>query len=158
MGFRHVRDGGKTPALCQNDTMYAGYFLHPPYSNYGKVLYGDSLESLSTFDEPIDLFINDSDHSEEYEQAEYEIIKSKISPTAIVLGDNSHVTPKLAEFSMREGRRFVFLSEEPANHWYRGCGVGISLPKLSEASDKREHLVEVAHVDVGPRTGQLPKS
>ena len=131
MGFRHVRDGGKTPALCQNDTMYAGYFLHPPYSNYGKVLYGDSLESLSTFDEPIDLFINDSDHSEEYEQAEYEIIKSKISPTAILLGDNSHVTPKLAEFSMREGRRFVFLSEEPANHWYRGCGVGISLPKLS---------------------------
>jgi len=46
-----------------------------------------------------------------------------------VLGDNSHVTPKLAEFSIREGRRFVFLSEEPSRHWYRGAGVGISLPK-----------------------------
>jgi len=62
-------------------------------------------------------------------QAEYELIKTKLSLQAIVLGDNSHVTPKLAEFSVREGRRFLFLSEEPADHWYRGAGVGISLPR-----------------------------
>jgi hypothetical protein len=77
----------------------------------------------------VDIFINDSDHSESYEQAEYEMIKSKMAPNGIVLGDNSHVTSKLAEFSVREGRRFTFLSEEPANHWYRGSGVGISLSK-----------------------------
>ena len=107
----------------------AGYFLQSSYASYGQVLYGDSLGSLNTMAETIDLFINDSDHSESYELAEYELIKTKISPSAILLGDNSHVTSKLAEFSMREGRRFVFLSEEPANHWYRGAGVGISLPK-----------------------------
>jgi hypothetical protein len=78
---------------------------------------------------PYDLFINDSDHSENYEQAEYELMKNKLSSDAIVLGDNSHVTPKLAEFSMREGRKFIFLFEEPERHWYRGAGVGISLPK-----------------------------
>ncbi len=43
-----------------------------------------------------------------------------------ILGDNSHITSKLAEFSMREGRRFVFLAEDPANHWYRGAGIGVS--------------------------------
>ncbi len=107
----------------------AGFFLQGMYSRYGKVLYGDSLKSLEALPETVDLFINDSDHSESYEEAEYELIKRKLSPAAIVLGDNSHVTSKLAEFSVREGRRFVFLSEEPENHWYRGAGVGISLPK-----------------------------
>jgi predicted O-methyltransferase YrrM len=107
----------------------AGYFLQAPYSDHGTIMYGDSLKSLATFSEQIDLFINDSDHAEDYERAEYELIKSKISTNAIVLGDNSHVTSKLAEFSMREGRKFIFLSEEPANHWYRGGGIGISLPK-----------------------------
>jgi hypothetical protein len=60
---------------------------------------GDSLRSLEGLSEGVDLFINDSDHSESYEQAEYELIKTKQSPQAIVLGDNSHVSPKLAEFS-----------------------------------------------------------
>jgi predicted O-methyltransferase YrrM len=107
----------------------AGYYLQHQYANYGQILYGDSLKSLDGLLETVDLFINDSDHSEAYEQAEYELIKRKLSPNAILLGDNSHVTSKLAEFSMREGRRFVFLSEEPDRHWYRGAGVGVSLPK-----------------------------
>jgi hypothetical protein len=107
----------------------AGYFLQPPYSHFGRILYGDSLMSLGYLSETVDLFINDSDHSEDYERAEYELIKHKLSPTAIVLGDNSHVTSRLAEFSIGEGRKFVFLSEEPAEHWYRGGGIGISLPK-----------------------------
>jgi hypothetical protein len=107
----------------------AGYYLQLPYSNYGKVLYGDSLASLKVLDETVDLFVNDSDHSEGYEQAEYELIKGKISTSAILLGDNSHVTSELAEFSIREGRRFVFLFEEPAKHWYRGAGIGVSFPK-----------------------------
>ncbi len=106
----------------------AGFYLQSPYSEFGRVLYGDSLRSLEGLLGPVDIFINDSDHSESYEQAEYELIKTKLSPAAIVLGDNSHVTSKLAEFSVREGRRFVFFSEEPADHWYRGAGVGISFP------------------------------
>lgn len=107
----------------------AGYFLQRPYSDCGKILYGDSLKSLRALPETVDLFINDSDHSENYEQAEYELIAEKISASAILLGDNSHVTSKLAEFSMRHDRGFVFLSEEPADHWYRGAGVGISFPR-----------------------------
>ncbi|MET4445559.1 hypothetical protein ABIB75_003841 [Bradyrhizobium sp. GM2.2] len=104
----------------------AGFYLRSPYSSVGVVLYGDSIQSLRAFDSRVDLFINDSEHSAEYEAEEYEAIKEKLSPHAIVLGDNSHVTSKLAEFSMREGRRFVFLAEEPADHWYRGAGIGVS--------------------------------
>ena len=104
----------------------AGFYLKPPYSSVGQILYGDSIQSLRAFADGVDLFINDSDHSADYEADEYDVIKGKLSQHAIVLGDNSHVTPKLAEFSMREGRRFVFLAEEPANHWYRGAGIGVS--------------------------------
>jgi len=109
----------------------AGYYLKGHFADYGKILYGDSLDSLRSLSEICDLFINDSDHSADYERAEYEAIKPKLSPTAILLGDNSHVTAELAEFSMREGRKFIFLQEEPADHWYRGAGVGISYSTVS---------------------------
>jgi predicted O-methyltransferase YrrM len=127
--LRNAREGHPGKYYGTDINPDAGYYLQAPYRDYGQVLYGDSLQSLEGLQCGGDLFINDSDHSETYEQAEYEMIQAKLSPGAIVLGDNSHVTSKLAEFSMREGRRFVFLSEEPANHWYRGAGVGISLSK-----------------------------
>jgi predicted O-methyltransferase YrrM len=105
----------------------AGYFLKDEYAKFGTILYEDSLKSLEALDK-IDLFINDSDHSANYERAEYELVRSKLSPRAIVLGDNAHVTSELAEFSMLHGRRFVFFSEELENHWYKGAGIGISTP------------------------------
>lgn len=109
----------------------AGYFLKGEYAKFGKVLHGDSLQSLKTLDN-IGVFINDSDHSAEYEQAEYEMIRDRLAPGAIILGDNAHVTSRLAEFSLRNGRRFLFLAEEPARHWYRGAGVGVSAPAKPE--------------------------
>jgi predicted O-methyltransferase YrrM len=126
---RNASDGHPGKYFGTDINPDAGYFLQPPYSGYGDILYGDSIKSLQAFPDFIDLFINDSDHSESYEEAEFELIKNKLSPSGIVLGDNSHVTPKLAEFSVREGRRFIFLAEEPSRHWYRGAGVGISFPK-----------------------------
>ena len=57
--------------------------------------YGDSLETLNLFDGLIDLFINDSDHSTEYEAKGYNAIANKLSENAIILGDNSHCSDKL---------------------------------------------------------------
>ncbi|MBT8138108.1 MAG: class I SAM-dependent methyltransferase [Gammaproteobacteria bacterium] len=104
----------------------AGYLLSGRYAEYGEVLYGDSIQSLTAFDKKIDLFINDSDHSADYEAREYQIIAGKLSEQAIVLGDNSHLTDKLLEFSLQSNRRFVYFQEQPENHWYRGAGIGIS--------------------------------
>lgn len=104
----------------------AGYLLAGDYARYGRILYGDSLESLQRFDGAIDLFINDSDHSAEYEAQEYRAVAAKLSERAVVLGDNCHVTGELLEFSLRAGRRFVFFQEKPRGHWYPGAGIGIS--------------------------------
>jgi predicted O-methyltransferase YrrM len=107
----------------------AGYLLSGDYANYGCILYGDSIESLRNFDGMIDLFINDSDHSADYEAEEYKTIANKLSEHAIILGDNSHYTDKLLEFSLRTGRHFVFFREEPRDHWYPGAGIGISFKR-----------------------------
>ena len=80
-------------------------------------------------EEPIDIFINDSDHSSEYEFQEYLSIEERISPDSIILGDNSHFTNSLSKFSKRTNRNFVFFKEIPKNHWYPGAGIGISFGK-----------------------------
>jgi predicted O-methyltransferase YrrM len=104
----------------------AGALLAAPFDQYGKILYGDSIASLQTLDEPIDLFINDSDHSAAYEASEYALVESRLSQKSFVLGDNSHVTDELLKFSARTGRQFLFFKEQPKNHWYPGAGIGIS--------------------------------
>lgn len=104
----------------------AGYLLSGKYKAVGKVLYGDSIKSLKEFKKPIDIFINDSDHSSDYEYQEYVTIKPLITEKTIILGDNSHFTNKLALFSVETNRMFLFFKEEPLNHWYMGGGIGIS--------------------------------
>lgn len=104
----------------------AGYLLSGPYKEAGHVLYGDSIESLTAFGQPIDLFINDSDHSADYEYREYQTIEGKLTPESVVVSDNGHVTAKLAKFARETDRRFVYFQEQPANHWYPGGGLGIA--------------------------------
>ncbi len=107
----------------------AGKLLRAPLSGFGEILYGDSLKSLKGIKEKIDLFINDSDHSADYEMKEYEEVREKLSSNAVILGDNSHVTNKLSKFSGETGRDFIFVAEKPKNHWYPGAGIGISFPR-----------------------------
>ncbi len=104
----------------------AGYLLSGPYAEFGKVVYGDSIESLKQLAGPIDLFINDSEHSADYEAAEYEVIAAKMAAGGIILGDNAHCTDKLLRFSLATGREFLFFQERPDRHWYPGGGIGIS--------------------------------
>ena len=107
---------------------YAGVLLDAPWSEHGKILYGDSITSLSKLTETVDLFINDSDHSADYEYQEYQTVKPLLSPHAVVLGDNAHANDMLLRFSEENGRRFLFFKEQPRGHWYPGAGIGISLP------------------------------
>ena len=107
----------------------AGYLLAGEYANYGSVLYGDSIASLQAFNDRIDLFINDSDHSADYEAQEYNTIANKLSEDAVVLGDNAHYTDKLLEFSLNNDRHFIFFQEKPLDHWYPGAGIGISFTR-----------------------------
>lgn len=104
----------------------AGRLLGPPYDTVGRILYGDSIASLETIDGPIDLFINDSDHSGEYEAREYRTIEHKLAPGALIIGDNAHVTDALVHFAEATGRHFLFVKEVPTRTWYPGDGIGFA--------------------------------
>lgn len=104
----------------------AGWLLKGPYSRHAEVLVGDSLRVLSAFNQPIDMFVNDSDHSPRHEEAEYEAVSTKLTPDSIIVGDNAERTTKLLEFAERTGRRFLFFREESKEHWYPGGGVGVA--------------------------------
>ncbi len=104
----------------------AGYLLCGPYREVGEIHYGDSIESLQKLAGPIDLFINDSDHSIEYEYREYQTIREKLSENAVLLGDNSDVSDALFRFSREQQRQFLYFQDKPADHWYPGSGNGFS--------------------------------
>ncbi len=107
----------------------AGYLLNGEYLENCKILYGDSIKSLEKLNGKIDVFINDSDHSAEYEYQEYHTIKRLIDNNTVILGDNSHVTNKLLKFSIEENRDFLYFQVKPDNHWYPGGGIGISFKR-----------------------------
>jgi hypothetical protein len=104
----------------------AGWLLAGEYARVGEIVYGDSIRSLENFNGEIDMFINDSDHSADYEFREYQAVLPKLSSRAIILGDNAHATDRLCKFSEETGRQFLFFREEPTDHWYFGAGIGIS--------------------------------
>lgn len=113
----------------------AGYLLDDIYKSIGKILYGDSIQSLQAFTQAIDLFINDSDHSHQYEANEYATIASKLSAYAYIISDNAHVSPELAHFAEKTGRCYHYFQEKPANHWYPGAGLGVAYyPNLPKAN------------------------
>lgn len=94
-------------------------------------MYEDSIGSLNGLDKKNDLFINDSDHSADYEFREYLTIQDQLSPKAFVLGDNSHCTNKLSTFARTTGHNFLFFQENPKDHWYPGGGIGIAFKPYS---------------------------
>ena len=108
----------------------AGMLFVNEFAEVGTILFGDSIYSLKLIENQIDVFINDSDHSADYEMQEYETIKSLLSTNALILGDNSHVTDSLRKFSQINQRKFIFFREVPKDHWYPGAGIGISFKTL----------------------------
>jgi hypothetical protein len=109
----------------------AGKLLAEPYSKVGEVIYGDSISTLRAFETGIDVLINDSDHSGEYEYREYQTVAAKLSRGAIVFGDNSHSTDSLYRFARETGRDFLFFRETPKDHWYPGAGIGCAFDRAS---------------------------
>ena len=123
---RNAEEGEPGRYLGTDINPDAGYLLSPPYDEFGEIAYGDSLESLATITDDIDLFINDSDHSEAYEAAEYACVAPRLSEHAVILGDNAHTTSKLVDFAEESDRKFVYWQEKPSAHWYPGGGIGFA--------------------------------
>jgi hypothetical protein len=124
--FRNRQEGFKGKYLGTDINPQSGELLLPPFTDYCTLAIGDSATTLQSLKDKIDFFINDSDHSPEYEAIEYSCVEKKLKSNAYILGDNSHASNALREFSEKTGRNFVFFKEEPFNHFYGGAGIGIA--------------------------------
>jgi predicted O-methyltransferase YrrM len=101
-----------------------GHLLAEPYKSFCRELIGDSVESLKKFQQPVDVFLHDSDHTPAYEWAEFLAIEPRLHVSSIVLSDNSQQTPKLREFAARIGQSFLYFQDTPRDHWWPGDGIG----------------------------------
>ena len=124
--IRNSREGFPGRYIGTEIKTTSGILYSAPYTAVGEIIYGDSIQTLKTITDQVDLFINDSDHSPEYEYNEYLEIKNKMNSHSILLGDNSHSSEKLLLFSKLMERKFLYFSEDPKNHWYPGGGIGFS--------------------------------
>jgi FkbM family methyltransferase len=119
----------------------AGYLFTGRYAEFGKIRYGDSIQSLAQLQGPVDLLVNDDDHSPDYERKEYQCVEEKLSEDAVILGGNAHNADCLQQFALRTRRQFVFVPEKPAKHWYPGAGIGVAFrrtPKQDDVFDVQE--------------------
>jgi Methyltransferase domain len=103
----------------------SGLLIGPEYKSLVTRICSDSVIGLQTIDK-IDLFLHDSDHSAEHERNEFDAAAARLTPSAIVLSDNSHATNELAEWSAAHNRKFHYFAERPRDHWYPGAGIGLS--------------------------------
>ena len=124
--LKNIQEGHMGRYLGTEINRNSGSLFTGRYSAVGDITYGDSCATLSSLETEIDIFINDSDHSAEYESKEYETVQNLLSYRSVILGDNSHVTNCLRNFSEKNERHYIFFKEIPHDHWYPGGGIGIS--------------------------------
>jgi hypothetical protein len=124
--IKNEKEGVKGAYFGTDILPTAGALFNGKYDSCGKILYGDSLQSLRKFKGRIDLFINDSDHHSAYETKEYETVRKLLKDNSVILGDNSRESEALCEFAEKTHRKFIFFKEDPKNHWYPGAGIGIA--------------------------------
>jgi predicted O-methyltransferase YrrM len=127
--LRNAEEGSPGRYLGTDINPRAGYLLSGRYSEAGTIAYGDSIETLKQLDDPIDMFINDSDHSADYERREYETVQATLAPSAVVVADNAHANAELFRFAQRTARTFLFFREQPKEHWYPGGGIGVAFTR-----------------------------
>jgi predicted O-methyltransferase YrrM len=125
--LRNAEEGAPGRYLGVDHNPQAGWLLKAPYTQVGQILWGDSLAELAKL-ECIDFLLHDSDHSPEFEAREFEVAESRLAPGALVLSDNADVSDALWKFALRTKRRYFYFAEEPRDHFYRGDGIGLTLP------------------------------
>lgn len=122
--MRNAQEGCPGLVYATDIVPSCGHLLAKPYTDYCRVVLGDSVETLKKFSEPVDVFIHDSDHRPEYEWAEFLAIEPRLHAASIVMSDNSQQTSKMFEFAQRIGKPFLYFQDAPRDHWWPGDGIG----------------------------------
>ena len=122
--LRNQKEGapGKVYAVDINPT--AGWLVAPQYDEVVEFVFGNSHEALIKIEEPIDMFVYDSDTSNRHEEGEYAVIGGRLRKGAIVLSLTTHHNTALMDFAEARGEKYFSWREHPKAHFYPGGGLG----------------------------------
>ncbi len=84
----------------------------------------DGLPALLRRSEPVGMFIHDSLHTYDHERWELRSAAARLSPGGVLMSDNAHATPALAECCQEFGLAYHEFVERPVGHFYTGGTVG----------------------------------
>jgi hypothetical protein len=84
----------------------------------------DGLEGVLAVSPPVGIFIHDSLHTYDNELWELRTVAPHLAPGGILISDNVHATPALAETCAEFGLAFSEFVERPAGHFYPGGAMG----------------------------------
>lgn len=90
-----------------------------------------SEDILRRFPSRIDLFFHDTVNISSHEKSHYDLLDEKISRAGVIC-TSWGMSGMLAEYSERNGRRYLEFTNQPEDHW--SCDtMGISLPAVLQA-------------------------
>jgi predicted O-methyltransferase YrrM len=123
---RNAREGFRGLVHATDIMPDCGHLLAEPYKSFCRIWFGDSVDTLKKFSEPVDIFLHDSDHRPEYEMAEFLAIEPHLHRGSLVMSDNSQQSDQLLKFANRVGKKFTYFQDAPKDHWWPGDGIGVA--------------------------------
>ena len=135
-GFFHVITGEDRKKLkeylneCLHDEVLYSHVSRitsgqPFYMGLVRFHHTDSLSFLSSFDENIDIIIQDADHSYDYQIAEYMAVFPKMSHGGLIISDIDNKSSALMDFAEDAGEKYFTWLERPKNPFYIPGGIGV---------------------------------
>jgi hypothetical protein len=82
------------------------------------------LPALLSGGEAVGMFIHDSLHTYEHERWELATVGPQLAGDGVLISDNVHATPALAECCAELGLRYWEFAERPVAHFYPGAAMG----------------------------------
>lgn len=94
------------------------------FKDIAHIIEGESLNSLSVFEHPIDFYFSDGERSLDYETREFELLKIKMSKTGILVSNKLHLSNAASRFAIETGKKLIYFREDPLDHWFPGSHIG----------------------------------
>lgn len=94
-----------------------------------ELVIGDSVAVMRDSFDPgsVGLFIHDSLHTYEHEQAELSAVIDAMQHPGALISDNAHATTALKDFCASRDIPFARFLERPVGTWYPGSGLGLGV-------------------------------
>src|SRR5258708_24712109 len=103
----------------------AGYLIGEPWTTVIDRRAGNSVELLGALRD-VDMFLHDSLQTTDSETSELTPVEPNLHASAIILSDNAHESRALSDCAELSGRQYVFVKEQPLDHWWPGDGIGVA--------------------------------